>query len=357
VVDAANSEELFDKIDAGLDPQKYRLAGRLGQTNTSQSLGEPINGIQPATDYSISFANIQLGRDIALGPGDSVKLHVNWSERAFNFDRSGGADMKQTVSRSPAADEFDAPTILRSVKGKPAEYIRYADQNKPRDVRRVVLSLMLDHDNRARPVRQPAEIEFTIRSPDSSQPPPPRVSQTFTSEWGAPGFKLQIEDWPASQIVHVDAFWKMARSAPEMVIDYEPIGTADRKIVGGLDSLPKAQISTTLLPNGTLQVRLDRLPGTPDAADNTVADIRVEIGVPDRRELNSAFMPEEVTTTIRRTEKGSVIFEFQGDYTEERLKGKQIALTSRAARFRGALVLRDKLVMDKYTHSEASSAP
>ena len=70
--------------------------------------------------------------------------------------------------------------------------------------------LMLDHGQQNRPVRQPAEIEFRPVHRDSYIRLP-GIKEEFTSEWHAPGWKLTIDEWPTSDRVRVDAFWKMDR--------------------------------------------------------------------------------------------------------------------------------------------------
>ncbi|APZ93761.1 VWA domain-containing protein [Fuerstiella marisgermanici] len=338
VVDASNSEELYDKFDDSLDPQEYTVASRLRSVDTSARLGEPTSQLEPADDYTLQFAGIKSSQDVSLRAGDLVRFFVNWNVNQFNYSRDGSSRLVQPARASSSAAERDAPRMLRSVLNKPVEYSTYAEANK-NGLLRVAFSLMLDHDRRDLPVRQPAEVDFTFGS-EGNDVPPDRVEQEFTSEWGAPGWRFVIEDWPERRnLVYVDAVWKMERTTPEVVVEYKPIVTQEGELIGGVDSLPKCRISNTLLPDGTLQVRLNPIQGSPDAADNRVADIRVEIGTADRRELNSAFMPDEVATTIRRTEKGSVIYEFQGGYTDTELQKKQIALTSHAARQNNAFVV------------------
>ncbi|MEO2018692.1 MAG: hypothetical protein ABGZ53_30440 [Fuerstiella sp.] len=335
---AANKDELLKTILKSLKPREYTIKRRSLKTDIQQKFEQTADGLPPANDYLISFADIAIGpgSPIALGPGDHLSLKVDWNDREFVFHRNKNPRREQATPH-PSADEPDTPSMLRSVK-EPEKTPSSVD-----GLNRVQVFLMLDHDLQNRPVRQPAEIEFRLVHRDSYIRLP-KIKEEFTSEWNAPGWKLTIDEWPTSDYVRVDAFWKMKRTGAEHVIDYAPI---DRKVaeeIGGRNSLPKALLSIKPL-DGKLQVRLDRIPDVSyDNKENLVEDIRIEIGTRDLSEDNDSFRPFEVTTTIRRTDKGSVIYEFDGTYTEEKLRKIDIAFTSRSARFADALRLKEPLV-------------
>ena len=102
-----------------------------------------------------------------------------------------------------------------------------------------------------------------------------------------------------------------------------------------------------LLEGGRLQIRVDRIPEQPYAEENLPEDVRVQVGKRDVRERNDTFLAEELTTTIRRTESGSVIFEFSGSFDAESLKNREFSFTSRKARETGAVTLAAPLLIDK----------
>ncbi|MEQ9410585.1 MAG: hypothetical protein RIK87_22810 [Fuerstiella sp.] len=349
VVDAADRSQLKEQILKGLKNRPFTVTGHFGESRQSEEFGRIISGLKPADDYVISFANISTQKPVAIGPGDAMSLQVDWLERRFEFRREPVIRLWQNVSRPPLSTEWDAPVKLRAYDE--AVYTRYPDDVAgAENYRQVDLRLMLDHDDIYRPVRQPAEVEFDIRDGESR---PSAFTETFTSEWGAPGYRLQIERWPSSRHVRVDAFWKMNRTAPEQVLDYPQIHEARRVPQGGIDLLPGVLLSGSLQSNGQLKIRLDAADGTPQDAANLVEDIRVEVGRTDVREQNRGFVPDEVRTTVRRTEKGSVIYEFDGAYNAENLQTRQIALTSRAARLKQSFRLETPLEVSRFRNQSA----
>lgn len=342
VVDAKNQPELLTKIQESLDPRRYTVSRLTNSESTEQNFGQPIENLKAPDRYTLAFADLTLtdGAAISLKQGDDLQVAVDWSTREFLFVRGKAPQMRRQAIGQPAAK--DTPTILRAVA--PAVYRPYPDESKAA-VQSVEASLMLDHDRRNLPVQQPEEIQFQIRKLDGTAPK--QITEQFTSEWGAPGWKLRIEDWPMKEYVRVSAFWKMTRTAPELVMSC-PV--ADQPAIQiGDQSLPQALVTTTVLPGGILRIRLDPVSGVPYSDDNAVSDIRVETGVPDLRNNNQAFRPDEVSTTTRRTETGSLIIDFKGQFTRESLDQIRVAFTSAQSRRADALSLPEPLMIDTIT--------
>lgn len=342
VVDAKDQQQLLIQIQQSLDPRQYTVSRLTNSEATEQDFGKSAGGLSAPDRYKLAFADLTLadGAAISLKQGDNLRVAVDWANREFLFVRGKAPQMKRQAI-GPSSKK-DSPTILRAVA--PAIYRPYADVSKS-DVRSVEASLMLDHERLNLPVQQPEEIQFQIRKLDGTVPN--RITERFTSEWGAPGWKLRIEDWPIKEYVRVNAFWKMVRTAPELVMNCP---AADQPVIEiGNQTLPKALISTTVLPGGILRVRLDPVPGVPYSDDNSVSDIRVETGVPDLRNNNEAFRPDELSTTIRRTETGSLIVDFEGQFTKESLDQVRVAFTSSKTRRSDAFSLRQPLRIDTIT--------
>jgi len=216
-------------------------------------------------------------------------------------------------------------------------------------MKKAELSLMLDHPVDELSVRQPKEIEFSVK-PAGLNYQPPMIHQQYNSDNGAPGWLITIDQWPAEQDFLVDAVWKMHRSAPEQVLRWDELRSADNPKAAmslGGNGLPDCTVWTTLKSDGILQVRLDKkINSVPYAEDNLPEDVRIEIGNRDTLEQNSSFLPREITTRIRTTESGSVIFEFDGNLNAETVANIEIAFTSAAARKAGASEVRE-LRIDK----------
>ena len=220
---------------------------------------------------------------------------------------------------------------------------------------RAELSLMLDHLRVDLPVRQPAEIEFAVRSSNlESDFRPPLIHQVFTSKAGAPGWNLTIDEWPKAQRFLVDAIWKMERTPPEYVVPWNELKSAisiDSPMPVRVNGLPEFGVWVTQRGN-ELQVRLDPVeivpqpdrprPLSDNLALNRVEDVRIEIGKKDTSDQNTTFQPWEINTRVVRLESGSVRYEFTGDQiSPENLAEAQIALTSAAARKNRAIEVRD----------------
>lgn len=343
VVDARDQNQLLTQIQQSLDPRQYTVQRLTNSETRQQDFGKPIDQLKAPDLYQLTFADLTLadGAPISLKRGDNLQVVVDWANRDFLFLRGKAPEMK-SVARGPKPAK-DTPTILRAVA--PAVYSTYAESGKE-SVRSVEVSLMLDHERRNLPVQQPEEIEFRIRRLDETASK--KVEERFTSEWGAPGWRLRIEDWPAKEYVRVNAFWKMIRTAPELVMEC-PAADQPGIEIGDQSSLPRAMVTTTVLPGGILRVRLDPVQGVPYAEGNQVIDIRVETGVPDLRNNNQAFRPEELSTTTRRTKTGSLIIDFEGQFTKEALDQVRLAFTSAQSRFSEAFTLLQPLRIDTIT--------
>lgn len=352
IVDAANQIQLLDQIEQSLDPRQYLVTRSSEATNIQKDFGETAQGLKAGTDYVVKFADIVTAdnKPITLNDGDALNLAVDWNDRKFTFVRGKESEMRQRATAARPGDS-DAPTILRAIE--PATFTEYKREQNLSEFRQVEVSLMLDHERRDRPVKQPAEINFNIVSEDSLPLRCPEIEEQFTSEWGAPGWRLKIAEWPANKYVRIDAVWKMERTAPELVIDCPPVNQS-KTVIGGVQDLPQMEIATTVRPDGTLRIRLDRIPSMAYSADNLIEDIRVEVGAPDLRGRNEAFMPAEVTTTVRQTNSGSLVVDFAGNFTEETLAEKKIAFTSRKALERGAMKLARPLTISETIQRKAA---
>ena len=212
------------------------------------------------------------------------------------------------------------------------------------------LSLMLDHEQAELPVRQPAEIEFSVRPASSDSTYRPHVvRETFNSRTGAPGWDITIDEWPKSQLFLVDAVWKMERTTPDFVLRWNELNafnTIDNTYPIKANGMPECGAWITLR-GSVLEIRLDpsvavpqaerRLPLGNELVRNRVADVRIEIGEKGTSDQNADFIPWEIDTQVVRLQTGSVRYIFSGDgISPEKLSHAKIAFTSAAARKAGA---------------------
>jgi len=347
VVDAGDKAELLDQILGSLDPRNYFVSRRSDSQRLETPLGETVAGLMPADDYEIRFAQIASRAPVSLDHGDQLNLDIDHRRQRLLFLRAKTPEMKTATLASSATGALpDQPTILRSIAPALLSEIAGAGDS---GMKKAELSLMLDHPVDELSVRQPKEIEFSVK-PAGLNYQPPMIHQQYNSDNGAPGWLITIDQWPAEQDFLVDAVWKMHRSAPEQVLRWDELRSADNPKAAmslGGNGLPDCTVWTTLKSDGILQVRLDKkINSVPYAEDNLPEDVRIEIGNRDTLEQNSSFLPREITTRIRTTESGSVIFEFDGNLNAETVANIEIAFTSAAARKAGASEVRE-LRIDK----------
>ena len=346
VVDAGDKAELLDQILGSLDPRNYSVIRSSDTQSQTMPLGETVAGLIPADDYEIRFAQIAARDHVALDRGDQLDLEIDHRRQRLLFLRTKTPEMKTATPANSTIEVLpDQPTILRSIA--PA-FLSDIDGAGNPEMKKAELSLMLDHSIDELPVRQPKEIEFSVK-PAGLNYKPPMIHQQYSSKNGAPGWLITIDEWPREQDFLVDAVWKMQRSAPEQVLRWEELKSADNPKAAmrlGGNGLPDCTVWTTLKSDGILQVRLDPINGVPPVKDNLPQDVRLEIGNRDTLEQNSSFLPREITTRIRTTESGAVIFEFDGNLNTETVANVEIAFTSAAARKAGASEVRE-LRIDK----------
>lgn len=344
VSDAGQSDQLFHQIVDLLGPRSYTVTGNNGLEVRNAALGIEVAELTPAIDFTVSFSGVTSKTPIALQPGDVLKLDFDHTAKRYVYRRD-----KRSVSKAAVGGNLtnDSPDRLKSIV--PPRVSDLSDDKEP-GLGTAQLSLMLDHERDELPVRQPAEIQFSVR-PASSESTyrPHMVHETYNSRTGAPGWDLKIDEWPKEQLFLVDAIWKMERTTPEYVLRWNELKSFDafdNALLIKQNGLPDCRAWITLRGDA-LQIRLDPvdiapLPPQPlplgdELARNRVDNIRIEIGKKDTSDQNKTFRPWEIDTKVVRLESGSVRYEFSGEQiSPENLADAQIAFTSSAARKVGA---------------------
>ncbi len=341
IVDASNAVGLRNKIQESLDPRKFTVSWNADTRSTEVELGNSATDLVPGNDYKVRFGSNITAGPLALNPGDALQLNLLLREKRFRIFRLPGRAPEKAESKPVAADE---PWMIKLVEGVQITDINNED---PRKFKKAVLRLMLDHEDDGNIVRQPAEIEWYVRAADPANANRPgHLSQRYDSRCGAPAWEITIDRWQTETSFMIDAFWKMKRSVPERLIDWETLKNADSPATS-----IRIDENSTGLPAGKawitqrgqeLQVRIDPVVGVPESDFNRLTDVRIELGQPDTQEQAETFLPWEIHTSVIRTERGSVIFKFSGDrINPDNLKRAKIAFTSYANRRNGATVIQD----------------
>ncbi len=337
IVDAANETGLREKIQQSLDPRKFTVKWDADTQSNTADLEGSVRELPPGDDFFVQFGNTTSIGPLALNPGDSLQLNLLLQENRFRVSRSQSTVLKRAESGS---NNDHRPWILKSIDGPELSDIEGEDKNL---FARAKLRLMLDHDDDGQIVRQPAEIDFLVRNQDSPNRPQ-QLSQRFDSSRGAPAWEFTIDKWPKGRSFLVDAVWKMERSVPEYLVEWEKLATANSpataiRLDEDSNGLPPGKVWTTLRSH-ELQVRIDPVPPYPET--NRPEDVRIEVGQSDTQEQAKTFLPWELATTVIRTERGTVIYKFSGDkINADNLKRVRIAFTSSANRENGATIIRN----------------
>jgi hypothetical protein len=342
IVAAADGEELSRVIANSLDPRKFtiRRSDLPDETYPATELNQYVRQLRAGDDYIVEFGGLS-SKSIGLlkiRPGDAWQVRIDWRIPEFVFYRESNPQ-RSSNANVPSGSSPTTPTMLQA--HSPAEFEAFRSDNNM-SIAHVDLSLMLNHDRNDVPVTQPAEIEFQFLPPPGTTYRPAAIRQEFTSEWGAPGWNIRLEDWPEQYDVTVMARWKMVATPPDLALTWQEIRTAASKQTarhegGEGAALPEVLITTQLLDGGVLQVRLDPVTVRPEDPANRVEDISVAVGRRDRHGTNTRFTAVEVTRTVTRTDKGSAVFEFHGRFTEQSLAKREIAFTSAASRHSGSI--------------------
>lgn len=354
ITDAAQRNQLLNKIFALLDPRSYTITWDNGEKSKTAELGSPVAELTASEgmEFTVKFSDIGTGQPILLRPADALQLDISHVRKCFLFKRQQSSNGKEAIG-----GEFsnDSPTMLMSIA---KAHLADLPPGQNSESARAELSLMLDHPRDDLPVRQPAEIEFAVRPASSTSTfRPAMIHQEFTSRFGAPGWNLTIDEWPKEQRFLVDAIWKMNRTPPNHVVRWNELRdfvSIDSAMPVHVDGLPEFQAWVTLRGND-LQVRLDPaaivphadrpLPLGEELAQNRVEDIRIEVGKKDTSDQNQTFQPWEIDTRVVRLASGSVRYEFSGEQiSPENLADAQIAFTAATARKTGSTEIRDFLI-------------
>ncbi|MBL8816356.1 MAG: hypothetical protein JNL58_10015 [Planctomyces sp.] len=355
VIDAANRDEILKQLEKKLAPPTLVIRADGQETTVDGKRTDEKDfryeaTLTPNSSYSLQYGKItseQFG-PIVVAAGDQLQTQIDWIKSRFRFQRQPRHRSMSVVENSERV--VDSPTVLAAT----TQPVMTEQADGSRTLR---LQLMVDHDNPDRPVRRPAEIEFEyLPTLDGSEVNQFRyaagVAEKPIKGLGAPAWEVELLEWPRTG-VQVNSFWKMSRTAPDLVLTWEQLKVAQSRSLalstrksGASEQLPSAYIWWRLLPDGRLQIRLDRDSSQPEADTNAVVDVRVEMGKRDTIGNAGSFVPKaDAGVQVSRMENGDVVWEFDGQWTEDRLNALEFAFTSRESRHQGSTHLKNPLVL------------
>ena len=334
-------------IQEALLPREYTVTG---DREWPQKFGDPIEKLVPGNEYEINYLSVKATK-LNLSPGDKLDVSVDWNKGGgkFKFTRkflgTGDGRIRIPVNGMGLEDPLHPKLI-----GQANSILEEADQKREN----FLLKLMLDHSDKFRSVRQPAEIEFQLL-PSDLRPEqwPIEITETFTGEMGAPGYRIEVRGWlkEPTPLPRIRAIWKMERTQPHPKNIFPLPDSPNPNFSCTLsadtgETMPTGQVTCKLLGK-ELQVRLDPDPKPPsrdmnfsDYDPDDVRHVRVELGNTDVDNDVTTFKPMDVTTTIKFSEDGHVTFKFflppRADKEALSFKGMKLGFTSFQSRREGA---------------------
>lgn len=324
-------------IDDKLQARNFVIQRRNNEIVGQGPLSDTTVVVAADQSYKVTFGDFTI-QDVRVAKGDSVLLDVNWSKERFDVNRD--LPNHHSENASPVVNtEQDAPSILRVVEVIEGR----ANSTDNGNVDAITINVMLDHSKLHRPVRKPSEIWFSVSASADSSFVPDAVTQTYSSEFGAPGWKLEVSPWPMKSAVRVNAFWKMERTTPDEVIPLQKLAEARSResalMLGGAPSLPRFKIwqkRTKSELEDVYEVRLESL----DQGDfQSLSELRVECGEWGVQQKRETFQPDNVPHLKTTVGTNVVIHRFEYPASGTNFEPKVIALTSLASRQKGASAL------------------
>jgi hypothetical protein len=348
IIDASDSISLYETITSSLDSREFQVfRQRQPDFKRTEGLSEVIGALPPADDYLLQFADIKSGQALKLAPGDNLDVAIDRKDSRFVFRRKGKP--KRSVNAKLPSGSFPDPPSPSQLQVMEGAIFTAADSSSDgQDLANVEFALLLNHTDDYLPVTQPAEIEFEFAPQSGMNFSIPFVEQRFEQGHGAPCWSFSLRGWPRRQNVAVNALWKMERTPPDHFLKWEECLIPEGVVVGTeVPALSECRVWAKLLGNGTCQIRVEPHDRRDMQQLQDVQRLRVEIGERDLSRAKKGFVSDEVRVSVRRSERGSVLFEFAGRFSPDDLRGKEIALTSDASRRRNAVTITAPLVIPR----------
>jgi len=332
ISDASETDSLKNALVASLDARRFEVirSQSVPRTQTAE-LGAGVELQLPhyaaESGVSVKFSSRAEIEKITVAPGDNIRLLINPNFNGFISEREPARNSQDAVGLpQKSTDETqDLATTLSQV----TPISRGSDDTS--------FTLMLDHDDSQRPVRQPEEIEFFVRSSIAPSDNPLSLRQEFDSTKGAPAWKFVAKNWPPNSNFLVDAYWKMSRTAPGEVYPWSDLvqNHATRADAKEIDSvfLPKCRISVKLRDQ-QLEVRLDPPEASgSDPSDQVLQQVRIELGDGSLLERKEKFIPRKrlPVTKVRIGRSLVCLFPREGISDDDIIR-LDVALTSFNAR-------------------------
>lgn len=343
VKDAKDNDGIIRALDEFRKPPVFRLENAPlepiqitaeKERNRFQYMDDQI----PAgNSYQLLYQDVKTKDNILLEfkAGDTQKMQVDWRNNEFLFMRPPA--VASAEFRGSSGEDRLTPSRLSAISTAKRNGVDSS----------LEVDLMLTGDDSSLPVKTPEEVEFWFEADSAPGQQFHRSEERLLQDSngmliGTPAWRIRLQDWPRSN-VRVNAVCRMTRTRPDHVFKWSEIveHNGPDKLLHHPASgeLPNADLWYRKLPD-KLQIRLDVPDGSPESAKE-LPDVRIEIGKRDA--TNREFYPDRVNSVCRRFESGSVVWEFEGDWTDDKLAEREIALTSRTTRQNGALVLKQPL--------------
>lgn len=333
----ASGRNLRKVIDAQIEPRNFEILLKNGEPVATQPLKDAKIIVAPNETYQVRFGDVALN-NLRMTNGDVLSLEMNWSKGRFDVKREFTSHKAASV-KTNSKEQLDDPVTLRVNNLRKPSIDANAELYDAIEV-----DVMLDHGKEFRPVQRPEEIWFTFSAVGDPQFQPTAVRQEFTSRFGAPGWSFKLSPWPRTLPLSVNAFWKMQRTTPDQILPFTDLAAATSResavVLGGAGkNFPSLKIWQKQREEAGRQIVEIRLEPSEKQDFASLVNLTVELGETSILNQNDSFRPDFGDHLKTVVDSGVVVHAFVPPQEKLDLAHKVIAMTSLAARQKGAFQL------------------
>ena len=324
--DAPDGTKLADAIEKVMKPRRFDVVREAQPREEYHSnLGQPVRDLAPH-GYKVRFPDLA-EFPIEIYGGERLEFDLDVANKSLKPRRPQPLLFRRAVDAGTFS--LREPTRFGYLK---------ADFDKATG--RADFLFSLDRDDLLGIVERPAEIRIDITPRGAGA----RLSRSWrlSPSQSIPAWQVELRDWPADSKPLIQAWWKMARTEPDVLIPLADSikGKSPAALPGWLDS--SLSVTAEIQPGKVLlRLQAHQIP-----SGTSLGDLRVELG--RRSQVQSRFIPAAFNWRNRLFEaQRQVTFEFDVGESFD-ASTADIAVTSQTSLERGCRTLETPLAIDKW---------
>ena len=320
-------DRLRDVLAQKIEPDRWTLAMANGPQLASLRLGQ-TQELKSGSRYSVRFGSRFAIEDFLVTSNDDLKFSLDWQDEIIEVQRRLDASRPSRIQGNTVSNP-DFPTFVQVG----AERLQGPD-----NAQGIKLTMMLNHDQRDRPVQRPIEIEFEARS---SRDPEYRTGTIVLSEetgLGAPAWNLELTPWPENDVPIVDVWWKMKPTPPDQLLKTSGISASNSRTFTFEDGrIPDFRIWRHKTPLGDQRSVAFSVEAINQNGMKELENLNVNIGSAQNTLAPNSFVPDrnqqQIEHEVTVSDAGVITHEFKyDDLTTQNLDEKFLAFTSSKSR-------------------------